>query len=29
MFGWESPAAYYRGLGTACFDLTKGLAKQV
>ena len=28
MFGWEFPPYKSGGLGTACFDLTKGLAKQ-
>jgi len=28
MFGWEFPPHITGGLGTACFGLTKGLAKQ-
>lgn len=28
MFGWEFPPFKSGGLGTACFDLTKGLARQ-
>ncbi len=28
MFGWEFPPFKSGGLGTACYDLTKGLAKQ-
>jgi glycogen synthase len=27
MFGWEFPPHISGGLGTACFGLTKGLAK--
>ena len=27
MFGWEFPPHITGGLGTACFGLTKGLAK--
>jgi len=28
MFGWEFPPHIAGGLGTACYGLTKGLAKQ-
>lgn len=28
MFGWEFPPHITGGLGTACFGMTKGLAKQ-
>ena len=28
MFGWEFPQHITGGLGTACYGITKGLAKQ-
>ena len=28
MFGWEFPPFKSGGLGTACYDLTKGLSRQ-